>query len=81
MTPPELPASPRKEARMPEYKVLTDHEKRFSGNFDGQALETTLNRYAAEGWRLAETAVAHNLFLWTSQLLLILERQHVASSD
>jgi hypothetical protein len=65
---------------MLEYKVLTDHEKRFSGNFDGQALETTLNRYAADGWRLAETAVAHNLFLWTTQLLLILERQHAASS-
>jgi hypothetical protein len=81
MTPPERPDSPPKEARMLEYKVLTDHEKRLSGNFDGQALETTLNRYAADGWRLAESAVAHNLFLWTSQLLLILERQHGASSD
>ena len=65
---------------MLEYKVLTDHDKRFSGNFDGQALETTLNRYAADGWRLAGSAVAPNLFLWTSQLLLILERPRVASS-
>jgi hypothetical protein len=66
---------------MLEYKVLTDHDKKFSGNFDGDALETTLNHYAADGWRLANSAVAHNLFLWTSQLLLILERQPAASSQ
>jgi hypothetical protein len=66
---------------MYEYKVLTDHDKRFSGNFDGDALETTLNQHAADGWRLTNSAVAHNLFLWTSQLLLILERQAAVSSQ
>lgn len=41
-----------------EYKVLSERDKRFSGRFDVDALEATLNSYAAEGWRLAESVVA-----------------------
>ena len=44
-----------------EYTVLSEHDKRFSGRFDVDALEATLNSYAsyaAEGWRLAESVAA-----------------------
>jgi Domain of unknown function (DUF4177) len=35
-----------------EYKVLTERDSRFSGSFDPESLETTLNSYASEGWRV-----------------------------
>lgn len=41
-----------------EYKVLTERDKRFSGTFELDVLESTLNSYASEGWRLAEAFVA-----------------------
>ena len=37
---------------MYEYKVLTDRDARFSGKFDLDTLETTLNSFAQEGWRV-----------------------------
>ena len=33
-----------------EYKVLTERDARFSGKFDLEALDATLNSYAADGW-------------------------------
>ncbi len=63
-----------------EYKVLTERDKRFSGTFDEDALETTLNAYAADGWRLAESVMAANLMKSSkATLLLILERQQSAA--
>lgn len=58
-----------------EYKVLTQDDKTFTGRFDPDLLETTLNGYAANGWRLVEGVGAFNV--WKSlkaELLLILER-------
>ena len=60
---------------MYEYKVLTERDKRFSGNFAPESLEATLNRDAADGWRLAEGFLATNV--WKSskaEIVLILER-------
>lgn len=60
---------------MIEYKVLTERDKKFSGTFDAKVLEQTLNDYAAEGWRLAESVVAANLLKsMKTELVLILER-------
>ena len=58
-----------------EYKVLTEHDKMFSGAFDPTALERVLNEYAADGWRLAEGFMAASL--WKSlkaEIVMILER-------
>jgi len=60
---------------MLEYKILTQDDKIFGGRFDADLLETTLNGYAADGWRLVEGVVAFNV--WKSlkaELLLVLER-------
>jgi hypothetical protein len=60
---------------MVEYKILTQRDKTFSGAFDPDKLETLLNGYAADGWRLAEGFVVTSL--WKSmkaEIMLILER-------
>lgn len=60
---------------MLEYKVVTQGDKLFTGRFDADLLETTLNGYACDGWRLVESVVAFNV--WKSlkaELVLILER-------
>jgi hypothetical protein len=62
---------------MVEYKVLTERDSRFSGKFDPDALETALNRYAAEGWRVVEGFQASSL--WKSlkvEIVVILERSN-----
>ena len=59
-----------------EYKVLTQDDKVFTGRFDPDHLETTLNGYAADGWRLVEGAVAFNVWKnLSAELLLVLERE------
>jgi Domain of unknown function (DUF4177) len=58
-----------------EYKVLTERDKVFSGAFDLDALEETLNNYATQEWRLVNGFLAANL--WKSakaEIVLILER-------
>ncbi len=60
---------------MVEYKVLTVRDKTFSGAFDPEELERTLNGHAAEGWRLAEGFLVNSL--WKSakgEIMLVLER-------
>jgi hypothetical protein len=65
----------RKERPLFEYKVLTERDTRFSGKFDLEVLEATLNSYAAEGWRLAESFVAANLAKSAkAEIVMILER-------
>ena len=39
-----------------EYKVLTKEDRRWSGKFSPESLERTLNSYAAEGWRVVNSA-------------------------
>jgi hypothetical protein len=58
-----------------EYKVLIQDDESFTGRFDPDLLETTLNGHAADGWRLVEGVVAFNV--WKSlkaELVLVLER-------
>ena len=60
---------------MYEYKVLTERDKRFTGGFDADTLEATLNSYAGEGWRVVDVAVAANLMKSAkAELVMILER-------
>jgi len=60
---------------MNEYKVLTERDKRFSGGFDAQVLEETLNAFAGDGWRLAESFVAGNIMkTMKAEIVMILER-------
>ncbi|MCU1498545.1 MAG: hypothetical protein JWM47_2498 [Acidimicrobiales bacterium] len=64
---------------MYEYKVLTERDKRFTGGFDADTLEATLNSYAAEGWRLIEAVPGTNMMKTSkAEIVLILER---ATSD
>lgn len=58
-----------------EYKVLTQRDSRFSGSFDAESLERTLNSYAAEGWRVASGFTAASV--WKSsktEIVVVLER-------
>ena len=58
-----------------EYKIVTQRDKTFTGAFDAEALERTLNEHGADGWRLAEGFTAASL--WKSMradIVLILER-------
>ena len=41
-----------------EYKVLTQKDKWFSGKFDPEKLESALNAYAKQGWRVVGCATA-----------------------
>lgn len=60
---------------MYEYKVLTERDKRFTGGFDPDTLEATLNSYASEGWRLVDAVSTGNLMKTAkAELIMILER-------
>ncbi len=60
---------------MYEYKVLTERDKRFTGGFDPDSLEATLNSYASEGWRLVEALSTGNLMKSSkAEMIMILER-------
>jgi hypothetical protein len=62
---------------MYEYKILTDRDARFSGKFDLETLETTINSYAAEGWRITDTFTASSV--WKNaktEIVVVLEREH-----
>ena len=47
---PAPPGPPKKAARMREYKVLTQRDKAFGGEFSLEKLEPAINAYAAQGW-------------------------------
>jgi hypothetical protein len=40
------------------YKVLTQKDRFFGGKFDPQKLESALNSYAEQGWRVVGVATA-----------------------
>lgn len=59
-----------------EYKILTERDARFSGKFDLATLESTLNSYAAEGWRVTDTFAVSSV--WKSsrtEIVAVLERE------
>ena len=55
---PVPPKNPRKASREREYKVLTQKDKWFAGEFTPEKLEQALNSYAALGWRVVSVATA-----------------------
>jgi hypothetical protein len=58
-----------------EYKVLTERDSRFSGSFDPESLEATLNSYASEGWRVVSGFTASSVWKSTkTAIMIILER-------
>lgn len=64
-----------------EYKILTERDSRFSGRFDLDQLETTLNSYAAEGWKTAGGISSTSI--WKSsktEILTFLERERSTTS-
>ena len=63
-----------------EYKVLTTGDRRWSGKFNPENLEHTLNSYATEGWRVVSSVpVASPWSISTSQIMILLEREIPAS--
>ena len=57
-----------------EYKVLTQKDL-FFGSFDPERLETTLNSYASEGWRVISGFTASSLWKsMKSEIMIVLER-------
>ena len=58
-----------------EYKIITQRDKTFTGAFDAEALERTLNELGADGWRLSEGFMAASLWkTMRAEIVLILER-------
>jgi hypothetical protein len=58
-----------------EYKVVTERDSRFSGSFDPESLESALNSYASEGWRVVSGFTASSLWKSTkSEIMIVLER-------
>ena len=59
-----------------EYKVLTKEDRRWSGKFNAENLERTLNAYAAEGWRVVTSVPVASVWSYsTSQIMIVLERE------
>lgn len=53
---PMPPPPPKKAAGAKEYKVLTQRDKCFAGEFSPEKLEPAINSYAAQGWRVVSVA-------------------------
>jgi hypothetical protein len=61
---------------MPEYKIMTQKDRFFSGKFSPEKLEAAINGYAQEGWRVVSMATAQ-IPAWGSkreELIVLLER-------
>ena len=57
-------------------KILTERDSKFLGRFDLDQLETTLDSYAAEGWKIAAGISATSI--WKSsktEILMFLQRE------
>ena len=58
-----------------EYKVLTERDALFSGGFDPEKLEQTLNSYAVDGWRVVSGFLANSVWKSAkSEIVFVLER-------
>lgn len=60
-----------------QYKVLTQKDRFFSGKFKPETLETALNGYASEGWRVIGVATGEigAGFGNREEMIFILERE------
>ena len=56
---PMPPLPPKKAARHREYKVLTQRDKAFGGEFSLEKLEPAINSYAAQGWLVVSVTTLH----------------------
>lgn len=56
---PMPPATPKLAAKRKEYKVLTQKDKFFAGEFSPEKLEPAINSYAAQGWLVVSVATIH----------------------
>lgn len=59
------------------YKVLTQKDRFFAGKFDPEKLESAINSYAAEGWRVitATTASIPSFGGAREEIIVVLERE------
>jgi hypothetical protein len=65
---------------MKEYKVLSQKDKWFSGKFDPETLEKSLNSYAQQGWQVIASATASiNAYFGSNreEMVIILEREKI----
>ncbi|MCG2713437.1 MAG: DUF4177 domain-containing protein [Candidatus Omnitrophica bacterium] len=62
---------------MKEYKVLTQRDKFWGGQFDPAKLEAAMNSFAAEGWTVISVATASVIALGgeRDEIIIILERE------
>lgn len=61
---------------MTGYKVLTERDSRFGGQFDAESLEATLNSYASERWRVVDSAAASSTWKnMNASIMVIPERE------
>jgi Domain of unknown function (DUF4177) len=59
-----------------EYKVLTQKDRYFGGKFDPLKLQTAMNSYAQEGWRVVCVTSASAVAMGTNreELIVVFER-------
>jgi hypothetical protein len=62
---------------MYEYKVVTQKDGVFGGKFNPELVQSGLNAFAAEGWRVLEavTTTFPGMFSEREELVFILERK------
>ncbi len=61
---------------MVQYKVITERDSMFSGKFDVEDLETALNSYAAQGWRVVSSFMAASTWKsFKAEIMIVLERE------
>lgn len=62
---------------MKQYKVLTQKDKWFSGKFNPETLESAINAYTEQGWRVISCATADFPAVFGAarqEMVIILER-------
>jgi Domain of unknown function (DUF4177) len=62
---------------MRQYKVMTQKDRFFAGKFDPEKLETAINSYAQEGWRViaATTASIPSFGGNREEMIILMERE------
>ena len=63
---------------MKEYKVLSQKDEWFGGEFDPEKLEEAINAYAAQGWRVISMASASFPGIFSGnreEMIILLERE------
>jgi hypothetical protein len=61
-----------RELTMATYKILTERDRLFAGNFDGEKLEAVLNEQAADGWRVVSAFQTENIWKTSKTTIMII---------